>query len=219
MIYVRPKTQLGLVPAVIGVGVAMEAAWAWYDPDLFTDIWLEADQEQQIINLNNWWAGLESTARQTLPPGDAAWDRLNGDIDAFNAWRSQYNDAILRRWLPGGRDWDAELSVWFERFRETSSLVAEAGGREAERQMQRRGIDPRMLPEQDKGLIEEAKEALEQTIEKAGEAAGEAAGGAGKDIGRGLLWPALALGASAGLLIFLATREGPSRLRRRRRAA
>lgn len=217
MIYVRPKkTNLGLVPAVIGGAVAIEAAWAWYDPDVFMDVWVDADQEQQIISLNNWWAGLESTARKTVPPGDAVWDRLNGDLDAFNAWRSQYNDAILRRWLPGGRDWGDELTVWFEKFRETSSLVADAGGREAERQMQRRGIDPRLLPPEDKGFLEQAQEALDQTIEKAGEAAGEAAGGAGQNIGKGLLWPALALGASAGLLIFLATRPAPRKRRRMR---
>ena len=213
MIYVKPKT-LGLVPAVIGAAVAVEAAWAWYDPDVFMAVWADADQEQQIISLNNWWAGLEATARKTLPHNDAVWDRLNGDIDAFNAWRGQYNDAILRRWMPGGREWDAELTVWFEKFRETSSLVAQAGGEEAKRQLQRQGLDPRLLPEEDKGLFQQAKDALDDTIKRTGQAAERAAGGAGKGIGAGLLWPALALGASAGLLIFLATRPTTRRGRR-----
>lgn len=213
MINARPQTNLGLLPVVIGVAAGLETAWAWYDPDIFNAVWLEADQEQQVISLNNWWAGLEATAHKTLAPDDPVWSLLYGNIDGFLAWRSQYNDAILRRWLPGGRDWEAELAVWFTKFRETSARVAEAGGREAQRELERRGLDPRLLPPEDKDFLERTQEALADTIKQAGEAAGEG----GKGVGAGLLWPALALGASAGLLIFLATRPTPRK--RRRRAA
>jgi hypothetical protein len=200
MIYTR-TTNLGALPLIIGAGAAIEAAWAWYDPDVFFDVWLEADQEQQVASLNNWWAALESTSWRTLDPKSRVAKKLGGTVSAWAKWLAQYHGAILRRWLPGGRDWEAELQVWFERFREESEAVARAGGEAAERALEEKGIDPRSIPEKELSLIEEAQEAASSVIEKASGAAGDA----GKTVGSGFLWPAIALGASAGLLIWLAT--------------
>jgi hypothetical protein len=201
-------SQLGLVPAVIGGAVLIEAAWAWYDPDFFMAVWAGADQEEQVIRLNNWWAELEITGRATLSYSDPVWQQLDGAVAGWVAWRDAYNEAILRRWW-SDRDWDAELEVWYLKFRETSAAVAEAGGIEAERRMQRAGHDPRLLPEADQGMIEEFKEAIGETIEQAGEAGERAGGGAGKS----LVWPAMALGATVGFLVWLGTREAPPRRR------
>ncbi len=202
MIYARPK-PLGLVPAIIGGAVLIESAWAWYDPDFFMTIWLEADEEERVIQVNNWWVELETTGRATLAHDDFVWTKLYGDVGQWVKWKAAYNDATLRRWLPGGRDWGAELEVWFQKLREMSSAVAQAGGVEAERRIAAKGLDPRLLPEADKGFLERAQEALKETIEDAGTAA-ERAGGAA---GTGLFWPAMALGGSMAILLWLATRD------------
>lgn len=215
MIYTRTTRlgRLGLVPVIVGAA-AIEAAWAWYNPDFFDDIWLEGDQEQQVANLSNWWVELERTGRKTLDESSRVWQKLNGTVWAWAAWKKQYHDAVLRRWLPGGRDWDAELQVWFERFREESDAVAQAGGEAAERALEARGIDPRAIPEEELSLIEEAQEAAALVISQAGEAAEGVVGEGGKGVGLGFLWPAVALGTSAGLLIWLASATSKKRPKR-----
>ena len=210
MIYLTPKTNLGLLPAVIGAVVAVEAAWAWYDPDVFMDMWLEADEEDRVIQVNNMWVQLERTGRATLAQDDRVWGILDGNLGQWVAWKQAYNEATLRRWY-SSRDWGRELEVWFEKFRETSVLVAKAGGEEAKRRMERAGLDPRLLPEEDQSYIDQAQQALEDTIDKAGEAASKAGEGVGKDIGEEFFWPAMALAASIGLLAFLATRDSAPR--------
>jgi len=203
-IYVTPSRfkQLGALPVVIGIAAGLEAAWAWYDPDVFMDMWLEADQEQQVENLNNWWVDVERTARATIPSNSDAMRALDGTIAKWNAWKAQYHDAVLRRWIPFvGRDWDAELLQWFKTLKDQSEKVHREGGAEAKRRLEAAGFDPDRLPEPDQGLIEQAKEVID-----------EAASGAGRAAQTGLFWPALAVGASAGMLILIASRSPKKRV-------
>lgn len=183
--------RLGVLPAAM----AVESAWAWYDPDLFMDLWWEADQEQQVTNLSEQWYMLDLTASKTLPWEHDAYVELRSNIANWNKWKQQYHDAVLRRWIPfQGRDWGDELLGWFGVFKSQASKVATAGGELAQRELARQGYEETLLPEPDKGILEQATE----LVERAGEEAQGAAGRAGS----GFFWPAMALGASAALLLW-----------------
>jgi len=163
------------IPWVVGTavgGAAIQAGLAVSDPDLFLALWKEANTDQRVELLNNYYQSLERSARSAgLSYGDTAYRRLDADLGAFWSWRGRYNEAIFRRAMPfGGSSWEDELDVWRDKWEERRKEIAAAVGRkELEAQMQARGVDPRFV-ERPEGFLEQIQRGAEgaaQTI-KAG---------------------------------------------------
>ncbi len=143
------------VRTIIG-GAAAESLYAWYDPDFYTSVWWEADLEERVASLNNDWQNLYREARSAgFTEADPALRQLLADMDRWWQWKEAFNAAILRRFIAGSRDWDAELKVWVEKFHEDFAALTEADVR-IKRAFREAGIDPRLhIPPASEPLVPE----------------------------------------------------------------
>lgn len=117
---------LVVAPAVwaLVAGGSAEAAYAWYDPDLFTkSLWSNAELDERVATLNNYWQHLQRSIQGRVPPNSDAAKDIRQYSDGWNAFRKRYNDAIFRRAMdPFGlwgakADFEQQLNdVWAPRF-------------------------------------------------------------------------------------------------------
>lgn len=81
--------------------------------DLFRNLYIDADQEQRVALVNNHYQLLWRATRQAQMPTDLpVIQKLLTTMDGWWRWKLQYDDAVLRRWVPFTRDWDQELDQW-----------------------------------------------------------------------------------------------------------
>ncbi len=140
-------------------GAGAEAAYAWYDPDLFTKgIWSNYELDKRVEVLNNYWVHLERILNGRIDPGSAVAKDMRAYVAGWVGFKRRYDDAIFRRAIdPFGlwgakADYEAELNeIWVPRFNETLTkaithdpLISDrmkAKGVDVEVYMQRSGLN------------------------------------------------------------------------------
>lgn len=192
--------SLGIAPVVVGVGAGsgIEAAWAWYDPDVFEKLWVDADLDRKVEQLNNYWQLLHRSAMNSgLSQRDAAVQNLNIAMERWWQWKQDYGDAIFRRALSFGfSDWEDELDdYWHPLFHRHVAQLTKAAGRRFEEQLASRGVDPEYLDPSSTVL-----EDLEEVASKATLATARASRTA-------FFWPFAVMGVAALGTIWLVTRS------------
>lgn len=184
---------------VVAAGSALEGLHAWYDPQFYERIWLEGDLEKQVELLNNYFQNLHRSAVAAgLDRRIPAMVRLDADMGAWWNWKEAFNEAILRRWLPFGREWDEELTEYRRLFDEDYREILRVGAEKVRQETISRGVRPELLPNQD-SAFESAQAALERMARGASEEFGETARSA-------IFWPSIAVGAAAITVTWLLVR-------------
>jgi hypothetical protein len=84
--------------------------------DLFRALYVQADQEDRVALLNNYWQLLWRASRQAGIVDKSYWQRLDATMGDWWNWKQAYNGAVLRRWIPFTRAWGDELDTWSEHF-------------------------------------------------------------------------------------------------------
>jgi hypothetical protein len=202
--------NVGLLPlaapaVVVAAGSAIEVLHSWYDPNFYQRIWLEGDLEKQVELLNNYFQNLwRSAVSAGLSRSSPAMKRLDADMGAWVRWKSEYNEAILRRWLPFGRDWEDELKQYRRLFERNYNDILIAGAERAREELQSRGVRPELLPAQD-SAFESAQQAFERVARGASAEFGETARSA-------IFWPSVAVvTAGIGITWLLVRASRPAR--------
>ncbi len=118
-----------IAPAVwsLVAGGSAAGAYAWYDPDFFTNtIWSNADLDQRVETLNNYWVNLERVVNGRVDYNSDAARQLRRHLDGWVAFKRRYNDSIVKRafdpfGLWGAKaDFEKELTeIWAPRFIDT----------------------------------------------------------------------------------------------------
>lgn len=190
---------------VVAAGSALEGLHAWYDPQFYERIWLEGDLEKQVELLNNYFQNLHRSAVAAgIPRTSPVMVQLDADMGAWWNWKQDFNEAILRRWMPFGRDWDDELTEYRRIFEQNHRDVLRVGAEKVRAEALSRGVRPELLPNQD-SAFESAQQALERMASSASAEFGETARSA-------IFWPSIAVGAAAITITWLLVRASrPSR--------
>lgn len=131
----RPSTR-----RKIGMGDSTPVA------DFFRAIYLQADQEQRVELVNNylqllWRAGLAAGLASTNP----VMVKLDATMGQWWTWRTQYNDAVLRRWVPFTRAWGTELDAWADRVQAEQDELDAATSDQVKARLAQQGLDPSAL--------------------------------------------------------------------------
>lgn len=110
--------------------------------DLFRALYLQADQEQRVELLNNYWQLLWRAARRAGVASNSDYmKRLDAVMGTWWTFRQQYFNAALRRWVPFTRAWNDEIDAWSGKwqtfYEEAVSLAPEVA-----RILTLQGIDP-----------------------------------------------------------------------------
>lgn len=202
------RTNLGVLPlavGIVGAGAALEAAWAWYEPNSYGTPFWEKDQEQRVATINNAFHNLERTARSVgVPISDPAMGQLYGDMNVWWTWHEEYKNAVLQRYIPfaSDRDWDAEINLWLKKFQEDNNAIAKVAG-DAYRKALAQKMDPRFLEPQ-QTITEKATDLIKETTQTVSEAPKHA-----------LFWPAMgALGLGIALVWIGSKAATPRRVTR-----
>ena len=139
-----------IAPAVwaLVAGGGAEAAYAWYDPDLFTKkLWSNAELDERVATLNNYWQHLQRVVNGRVPPASDAAKQLRQYADGWVDFKRRYDDSIFRRaadpfGLWGAKaDFERELNdVWAPRFVDTmqKAIVSDSNIQAA---LARRNVD------------------------------------------------------------------------------
>jgi hypothetical protein len=111
--------------------------------NFFRAIYLQADQEQRVELINNylqllWRAG--TTAGLTTH--DPVMQQLDMTLGQWGAWKQQYSDAVLRRWVPFTRAWGDELNDWSERVEKLQDTLDSATSGQVSKVLAQQGLDP-----------------------------------------------------------------------------
>jgi len=111
MLTVRPASRHVLRPQRRGFG---DTSSVWNSViDTFRALYLQADQEQRVILVNNHWHLLHRAARKVGTPMDLpAMQKLDAVMAQWWGWKQAYDEAVLRRWVPFTRSWGTELDQW-----------------------------------------------------------------------------------------------------------
>lgn len=196
---------LGVLPfaapvIAIGVGSAIELLHSWYDPQFYQRIWLEGDLEQKVALLNNYWHHLSRSGTESgFTRHDPVMKRVNQHMDQWWEWRTQFNEALLRRWIPFvGRDWEDELYRFKDLFEEDYYELLRVGGTRAQEALASRGAAPQNLPI-DRSALDQAATTLEDVTGQASRALGDSAS-------RALFWPSVVVITGALGMIWLISR-------------
>lgn len=205
--YLRNVGVLPLAAPVIAIaaGSAIEGLHAWYDPDFYQRIWLEGDLEKQVALINNHFQNLyRSAVAAGLDRRKPEMKKLDADMAAFWSWKQDFDEAMLRRWLPFGRDWDEELVEYRRLFEQDYKEILRIGAERVRDEALARGVRPELLPNQD-SAFESAQAALERMARGASSEFGETARSA-------IFWPSIAVGAVAiGVTWMIVRASRPSR--------
>lgn len=86
--------------------------------DFFRNAYLDADEEQRVIMVNNYWQLLWRSTRQAgVSEKDPSFQKLDSLMGQWWDWKLRYDDAALRRWIPiVGHDWSKDLDTWADRW-------------------------------------------------------------------------------------------------------
>ena len=192
--------MLGVAPVVVAVGAGsgLEAAWAWYDPDLFQKLWVDADLDKKVEQLNNYWQHLHRSATASgLSQRHPQMQRLNTTMERWWQWKQNYNDAVFRRAFSFGfDDWEDELDdYWFQLFHKHVAALTTAAGQQFQREIEKRGVDPEYLQPSTSVLQE-----LEAVASKASDATAKASRAA-------FFWPLAVMGAATIGVVWIVARR------------
>lgn len=181
--------MMGVVPAApVAAVAAIEAAWAWYDPDAFMALWKDADLDRQVALLNNYWQQLHRSALASgLTMASDSVRKLDQDMAAWSSWKEGYEQAVFRRAIPfGSSGWADQLNdYWFSLFHEDVARIAAEAGDALRRELEDRGVDPRR--------VEPELSVVDNLIEVSQRAASATA----KASRSALFWPLAAIGVFA----------------------
>lgn len=114
--------------------------------DFFRAIYLQADQEQRVALINNYlqlqW---RAAVAAKLDRGDPVMVKLDGIMGQWWTWKTQYDDAALRRWIPGTRSWGSELDNWSQRVEAIQGELDAATNDAVSTTLEKQGLNPTMI--------------------------------------------------------------------------
>ncbi len=114
--------------------------------DFFRAIYLQADQEDRVILVNNYLQLLWRTALASgLTTKDPSVQKLDATMGQWVAWKQQYDAAVLRRWIPMTRAWSNELDTWSDRVSTLQTELDAASAGRVSTALQQKGLDPSVI--------------------------------------------------------------------------